>query len=243
MMTPPRNWHTDGHLYPYSDQDKKDDDVGFFSVFFLTIRCIFSFPFYIIKEIIILIFGNPQDAESSFSLFVFGPIGAGKTTFLEKLGASVNTAGIGTSTEPYSKFETIINDTKISIEKGEDIGGDPKYLKNGKIEKMLKNKDKIVFIFDAKSFLNDGNKAYRGVVMSRLHDLYNATTYRHKIFIIASIDSRSDIIKKDKKHVENEIRKKLIGKSYKDILNQSFGAYNLTSNDDIQTIKNIVFKQ
>lgn len=174
----------------------------------------------------------------SYSIFVFGPIGAGKTTFLEKIGASVTTAGIGTATEPYPSFYIDVDNKKILIDEGNDIGGDSRYLNNGTIEQMLNIKDKVVFVFDAKAFLNCDDKSYRGMVMSRLRDLYNASSYRNKIFIIAS---RLDTIDNDKKNVENEIRKQLTGKSYKDILNHSFGAYNLTSNDDILLIKNVVF--
>ena len=182
----------------------------------------------------------PEPDELPCSIFVFGPIGAGKTTFLEKIGASVTTAGIGTATEQYPFFYANVGNKRILIDAGEDIGGDSRYLRNGTIEGMLKNKDKIVFVFDAKAFLNAKDKSYRGIVMSRLSALYNAPSYREKIYIIAS---RLDTLDNDKCYVENEIRKQLIGKSYRDILNQSFGAYNLTSNDDIESIKNIVFKQ
>lgn len=188
---------------------------------------------------------NPEPKELSYSIFVFGPIGAGKTTFLEKIGASVTTAGIGTATEPYPSFRMNLGnkngaDENIKIEEGEDIGGDPRNLRNGTLEQMINTKDKVVFMFDAKAFLNNADKSYRGVVMSRLCTLYNAHSHRNNIFIIAS---RLDTLEHGKCYVENEIRKQLIGKSYKDILNQSFGAYNLTSDVDIQTIKNIVFKQ
>ena len=224
MMTPPRNWHVDGSMRPYSNED------SFFSAIKAIVKRVLG-----IDDIFIDV-----EEDVSVSLFVFGPIGAGKTTFLEKIGASVTTAGIGTATETYPSFRMNLGNKTITIEEGEDIGGDPRNLRNGTLEQMINTKDKIVFIFDAKAFLNNADKSYRGVVMSRLCALYNANSNRNNIFIIAS---RLDTFEHGKYYIENEIRKQLIGKTYKDILNQSFGAYNLTSDDDIQTIKNIVFKQ
>ena len=233
MMTPPNGWHIDGSRGAYSNDDN----------LFSAIKGVFwDTP----KAIIQLLVGGKEDPivepvaenKKGCSIFVFGPIGAGKTTLLEKLGASVTTAGIGTATERYASFYVNVCDKKILIDAGEDVGGDSWYLRNGTIEDKLKSKDKIVFVFDARKFLNINNKSYRGVVMSRLFDLYNAFSYRNKIFIIAS---RLDTLGNDKNYIENEIRKQLIGKPYKDILNQSFGAYNLTKNSDIQSIINNVF--
>ena len=177
--------------------------------------------------------------NDSFSLFVFGYTGAGKSTFLEKLGANVNTAGYGTAEEKYPSFTTKVCEKTISIKEGIDIGGDKRYLTNGTIEKMLNEKDKVIFVFAATSFLNKQNKQYRGEIMSRLQTLYDVSAHRSKITIIAS---RLDECKGDRQMVINEIKKDFADKYYRDILNDSFGVFNLTDKRDIELIKQMIFK-
>jgi len=180
-----------------------------------------------------------QISEPSYSLFVFGNINAGKSTFLEKIGAKVTTSGIGTPIEPYPSFIMKLGEKTIKIEKGNDIGGDPRYLSNGTIEKMLVEKDKVIFIFSAKEFLDINNIRYRGEVWSRLETLYKPKAYKSKIIIIASWLRECG---GDRYAVANEIRKQLVNKSYRDILNDSFGVYELTNGDDIELIKEMIFK-
>lgn len=179
------------------------------------------------------------NSNGTYSLFVFGYTGAGKSTFLERLGANVNTAGYGTAEEKYPSFTTKVGEKIISIKDGIDIGGDKRYLANGTIEKMLNEKDKVIFVFAATSFLNKQNKQYRGEIMSRLQALYEVPAHKSKITIIAS---RFDECKGDRQMVINEIKKELIDKYYKDILNDSFGVFNLTDKKDIELIKQMVFK-
>lgn len=178
-------------------------------------------------------------SNGSYSLFVFGYTGAGKSTFLEKLGANVNTAGYGTAEEKYPSFTTKVGDKTISIKEGIDIGGDKRYLANGTIEKMLNEKDKVIFIFAATSFLDKKNIHYRGEIMSRLQALYDVSAHRSKVSIIVS---RLDKCDGERLMVANEIKKEFIDKYYRDILNDSFGVFNLTDEKDIEMIKQMIFK-
>lgn len=177
--------------------------------------------------------------DGPYSLFVFGYTGAGKSTLLEKLGANVNTAGYGTAEEKYPSFTTVVGEKTISIKEGIDIGGDKRYLANGTIEKMLNEKDKVIFVFAATSFLNKQNKQYRGEIMSRLQALYDVPAHRNKVAIVAS---RLDECNADRQKVVNEIKKEFVDKHYRDILNDSFGVFNLTDNNDIELIKQMIFK-
>ena len=104
---------------------------------------------------------------------------------------------------------------------------------------MLNEKDKVIFVFAATSFLNKQNKQYRGEIMSRLQTLYDVSAHRSKITIIAS---RLDECKGDRQMVINEIKKDFADKYYRDILNDSFGVFNLTDKRDIELIKQMIFK-
>ena len=181
-----------------------------------------------------------DSSKDSYSLFVFGYTGAGKSTFLEKLGANVNTAGYGTAEEKYPSFTTKVGEKIVSIKEGIDIGGDKRYLQNGTIEKMLKEKDKVIFVFAATSFLDKRNKHYRGEIMSRLEALYNVPNHRSKVTIIAS---RLDECNGDRQIVINDIKREFVDKHYRDILNDSFGVFNLTNEKDIELIKQMIFNK
>lgn len=235
MRTAPNGWHPDGSWGPYSH-----DEGSFLSA----VKGIFwDLPIAILKLIFSIDddenINTTFDESVSISLFVFGLPGAGKTTFLEKIGANVTTAGIGTAEEKYPAFDIKFGEKNIRIKEGIDIGGDKRYLEDGKIEEMLKEKDKVIFIFDAHMFLNNEKKQYRGIIMARLKALYEAQAYRSKVYIIGS---RLDECQGNRNVVANEIKKQLADKTYRQLLNDSFGVYNLTNNEDIELIKTMIFK-
>lgn len=234
MMTPPSGWHPDGSMGPYSNDDSLFSDFK---------KAIWKITKVVLKTFYGIDLDHKESPvspnEGDCAIFVFGPIGAGKTTFLKRLGANVNTAGYGTAEEKYPSFSTKVGEKMISVKEGIDIGGDKRYLANGTIEKMLKEKDKVIFVFAATSFLDKKNNHYRGEIMSRLNALYDVPAFRNKISIIAS---RLDECKSDRQIVINEIRKEFVDKYYRDILNDSFGVFNLTDEKDIELIKQMIFK-
>ena len=89
-----------------------------------------------------------EPVSDGTSLFVYGPKNAGKTTLLEQLGANVPT-GSGTYKEPYPSFT--IPGTEIKIDEGDDIGWQDFHIQGGNVRKMLHNKDRVIFVFDAKA--------------------------------------------------------------------------------------------
>lgn len=195
---------------------------------------------------------NGVPVSDGTSLFVYGPTNAGKTTLLEKLGANVTTRGSGTYKEPYPSFT--IPGTDIKIDEGDDIGGQKHHIEGGIVSKMLRSKDRVIFVFDAKKFISqeksfDDNGCpifYDSVVRARLFTLYKESQdspIKEKVRVVATHYDECDCSKDE---VIRKIRTMIIeskeAKGYSDILNSNnFLAINLTNKDEIKSLISNLF--
>ena len=103
------------------------------------------------------------------TLGVLGMKGAGKTRFLSNLGLFEFKEGTGgTTIEDYALHELKIGDRKITIQGGQDVGGNVDI--KGYYNDWVGNKDITVFIFDGVGYLVDPE--YRSNVRARLHFIY-----------------------------------------------------------------------
>ena len=100
-------------------------------------------------------FFGKEEIEAK-SIAVLGPQGSGKTTFLSFL-RNKQASGEATGLEHYQPFDyKLQNGQTVRIEGGIDIGGGDEY--RPLYERLIKNNEAIIFIFDIHKYLTGHNK-------------------------------------------------------------------------------------
>lgn len=169
-------------------------------------------------------------------IVVLGMPEAGKTTFLCHLREKpyVNE---GTSTDPYESFSVKLENGRMFIDRGVDIGGGESYL--SQYPQLINDADIVFFIFNANLYLT--NDEYKNKTNVRFDFVY-----RHigetKCCIIGS---HSDVYRLNNSNNPIEAIRNMVfdeneyPKKYKELLNTNFVCTNLT---DEKSVKKILSK-
>ena len=128
---------------------------------------------------------------TSRSIYVLGLKGAGKTSLLLKMGAVLpDTTTNGTiRIETYQSFKTKVKGEYAIIKAGEDIGGGEsfittdKYKEESDLQRIVKTRDIILYLFDVNEFIRDpeGYNKYREENLSRIKYIFDVAKDENKI--------------------------------------------------------------
>lgn len=194
----------------------------------------------------IAILSGPQKTDGK-SLGVLGMTSSGKTSFLTNLGL-IDDFSLVTSVESYAARTIKIADREITIQQGEDIGGNESFIIEY-YKKWITEKDIIVFIFDGEMYLTD--EEYRDKTQSRLSFIYNQfmiknaeKTDEDRINALKNaviIASHSDQHKEGQEHMRKAIISSIEEKDYKDLFNTNLFGADLRIIQEVQNIANKIF--
>ncbi|MGP1622849.1 GTPase domain-containing protein [Bacteroides heparinolyticus] len=182
---------------------------------------------------------TPSSGVEGESIGVLGMPGAGKTQFLNNLRGKDYPEYTQTINEtPYKSFKVKVNGREKTIKEGEDIPGN-EYAVREYYERFLKEKDIVIFLFDAKKYKED-NK-YQDASNARL-DFINRHKKGDKSHFI--IGTHVDQIKIRKGESLLTIMQELIkGKDYEGLFHHNFSVRNLTDSKDFEELKEIIFQK
>lgn len=173
-----------------------------------------------------------EEVHSSKKIAILGLHQAGKTTFLNFLqGNRNNRKYVASGIEEYDSFKIAIGDKTIIISKNIDIGGGMNFVKN--YETVLKDVNLSFFLFDISLFLSD-NQYFRDFC-ARV-DYLKGTTNVKTCFIATHPDKLpfTDGLK-------IKISEKLVGKRYKDYVEERLFVINLLNENETTEFVNKVF--
>lgn len=178
-----------------------------------------------IWKLLIIIFKKNATPVKGDSLGVLGMQGAGKTQFYKTLKGEEYSSSEATSVDDYPEFEFIIDDKKVMIQAGRDIGGGEEYIRI--YEDFIKEKDIIVFVFDIAKYLNDSE--YKEEVNKRLHFIWKKLGAKEsnknegiksKYIIFGSHLDQLPIEKWSS--IYNEVIRSIQEEQFRDMLNNNF---------------------
>lgn len=182
---------------------------------------------------------HPQKTTGK-TLGVLGMVQAGKSRFLSNLGLFPFSEA-ATNIKEYQSHILELNDRKIKIQSGEDIGGNIaiKHYYNQWIEE----KDITVFIFDGPRFLTE--TSYEKDVKRRLHFIYNKAKVKYiddsDFTNIVVIVSHPDQFKGKKEKMLEDIIGKVQNRKYCALLKSNVFAADLRSKEQVMEIANKIF--
>lgn len=181
-----------------------------------------------------------NEQSKKMSLGILGMEQAGKTEFLYALRGEERTEDSATSREEYEPFDLKVGDKTIKIAAGEDIGGGKEYRRQY-IDKFLKEKDKIFFLFDVNQYLS--SEEYARQVRSYLEafdcGLKRVTKKQYKV-----IGTHADLCTLERKLIRTEIHKTVSEKEYRDLLlSNNFIVVNLTDTEEVEEMKKSLFSE
>ncbi|MBQ0141277.1 MAG: hypothetical protein KBT06_00505 [Prevotellaceae bacterium] len=125
----------------------------------------------------------------SRSIYVLGLKGAGKTSLLLKMGAKLpDTTTNGTlRIEKYQSFKIKVKGEDAIIKTGEDIGGGESFIttdkdvKESDLQRIVKTRDVILYLFDVNEFIKEGHNKEREENLARLKNIFQVASDCNKI--------------------------------------------------------------
>lgn len=195
---------------------------------------------FIILAAIIFFCSIPIDGKK---IAVLGPQGSGKTTFLSFL-RNKQASGEATGLEHYQPFDyKLQNGQTVRIEGGIDIGGGDEYRSH--YEKLIKNNEAIIFIFDIHKYLTGYNKKnktkdkYVKLTDARFKLVYDHFKANHPGDIaphkLVVIGSHKDKLKQGDKKIKGAFYDIIRKKEYTEMF-KNFRICDLTNKDELKKI-------
>lgn len=191
--------------------------------------------YYIIPMIMaiggLLIFGNSKSVHGKH-LAVLGMKGAGKTR-LYCFMRNIKYKEEATGKNEYPSFDYTKSDgTKVRIEKGYDIGGGEDFIRDN-YEKMMKDSDIVIFVFDISKYFSD-TEEYQRQTNSRF-DFINKKISENENKVI--IGSHLDQLKSEKREtIKDRFLKNIKDKPYSGMFTVNFFLADITNNEQIKGI-------
>lgn len=187
----------------------------------------------------------------SRSISVLGLKGAGKTSLLLKLGAKLNdTTTNGTLlVENYQSFKIKVKGEDVLIKAGEDIGGGESFITTDKdinesdLQRIVRSRDVILYLFDVNEFIVEGYNKYREENLSRLKNVFHAASGGHKTESIKLFATHGNSFVNSGGEINEVINliKEMVRNADSEPLFEKLKVIDTSNDMDIQLVKESIF--